>query len=544
MSDKKDLTRIEDLSEFIHMSDPDVDEALKTGEDKDSESLTDLDDLDENEGDDFSPPSFDFSNSDSESDDSEENESESFSDDATETDFSIEESTENNFDMPELPTEQSEDSEDDSSDQLEEASFLSEDSELEESADFNSFASDEESSNEDLQENDTEEENSFLEEDESSFDFSESNDSEFSEGSEEASFLSEDESNEEESSNDFSFEEEEEDSLEESEDVFSSEQTENEDSSENQEDELSFNDGLESESEESHEEDQVEEASVETYEDHTSTENSASASRESFDDVKKFANSISYGTVAQGGNPPFSIILKNIKFEEDVEDILILLREHDLCNEQNEQTMRQGLENGALLISQISEFSAIYLAHRFRRFDLEIQLGLSEEIHPSKSYERNSFGLVSKSAMKQNKSLSVNLETSPVDLNSILLTTTSQLEGYDIHNYLGLISDSTIITHEELERFEFAGQSSTNQLEESHFDDEEQEFMKKYSLGLNETHNELANRLKEQALSLEANAIVGINFQMTPLIELEAKAHSKYKLTCTGNAVWVTGNRK
>ena len=61
------------------------------------------------------------------------------------------------------------------------------------------------------------------------------------------------------------------------------------------------------------------------------------SSPENFDDVKSFGNRMSYGIAAGGGNPPFSIIIKDLKYKEDAEDILSILRSHGLLNEENEE---------------------------------------------------------------------------------------------------------------------------------------------------------------------------------------------------------------
>jgi uncharacterized protein YbjQ (UPF0145 family) len=64
--------------------------------------------------------------------------------------------------------------------------------------------------------------------------------------------------------------------------------------------------------------------------------------------------------------------------------------------------------------------------------------------------------------------------------------------------------------------------------------------MNNYSLGLNEIYQELSIELKNQAFKLEANAVVGINFALTPMIDSgSAKGNTTYKITCSGNAVWI-----
>jgi uncharacterized protein YbjQ (UPF0145 family) len=271
--------------------------------------------------------------------------------------------------------------------------------------------------------------------------------------------------------------------------------------------------------------------------------------RENFQDLRDFGNSITYGLVQTGGNPPYSLIVRQLKFEEDARDILILLREHGLVTSENEETISQGLEQGSLLISQISEYSAIYLAHRLRRFDLDLRIGLSDQLHPSKSYNPENKGLVSKHNLSQNFQEDVILEDRVVHIEDIVMATTPTIEGYSIYKYLDVMTSHTIIKEDELKRISGAidneelEQDSGFSLKSSVYESlhqEESDMMNNYSLGLNEIYQELSIELKNQAFKLEANAVVGINFALTPMIDSgSAKGNTTYKITCSGNAVWI-----
>ena len=97
---------------------------------------------------------------------------------------------------------------------------------------------------------------------------------------------------------------------------------------------------------------------------------------EKFDEVKTFAHTFSYGQVSVGGNPPFSIIVRNIKYKEDAESILSLLKEFGVVTDKNLNETKLALDIGSLLIPQISEYAAIVLSHKFRRFDCDIEFGI------------------------------------------------------------------------------------------------------------------------------------------------------------------------
>lgn len=292
-------------------------------------------------------------------------------------------------------------------------------------------------------------------------------------------------------------------------------------------------------------------ASVEAYSPELETR-APSKPQQNFEDLKQFAESISYGAVAQGGNPPFSLILRGIHYQEDANDIMIILREHGLVSDENEQSLEQGLANGSLLISQISEYSAIYLAHRFRRFDLDVMVGLADEVHPSQSYDADARGLVSKQNIKQNINESFDLERAPIKIQDIILTTTPTLEDYNIREYLGVVSHHAILSAEEIEEFsplkEQTGDEVIDALQRDLQSVIEQhgssgEDIQPFGQGLETLYNDMAQSLRASALKIGANAIVGINYQLTPVIKQDNNQSTvQYKVTCLGSAVWAVGN--
>jgi len=508
--DKKDLTKITDLSEFIHQDDPDIDAQLTSGAPEEdgppetpSEEMASLDDLDDDENDgSFEEASFD-------SDDSED----------SDAGFGEEESTFG---------EDSDDSFGDDSDNDEEASFGDDDTSFGESEDDAGF---EEASFDSDDDN-----NSFGGDEEASFD------------SEESSFGEDDNSfgeSEDSDDNEMSFDSDDsfgDDSDNEEEASFDNPEMDTPDLPDEPE-EASFD----SEDSEDSEDTVFDEPEVmaETEPEPTPTP-PPPAPKESFEEVKQFAKNISYGVVAAGGNPPYSLIIKNIRFKEDAEDILIILREHGLCNDGNEETMKQGLDNGSVLISQISEYSAIYLAHRMRRFNVELLVGLSEELHPSKTYDKTNIGLVTKKTLKKNRRDNLDLSDKPVSLDNILMATTPGLENYVVKKYISIATEHRVIDETELEVLQHAKADQDESKEKvpreefNYFDKNEDELLADISLGLDEVYQELAGGLKSQCLKAGGNAVIGINFQLTPLVvKTGDQPGVKYKITATGNIVWV-----
>lgn len=235
-------------------------------------------------------------------------------------------------------------------------------------------------------------------------------------------------------------------------------------------------------------------------------------SPEDFKDLKKFAENTSLTGMAAEGNPSFSVLISGIQYTEDAEDILILLKELSLINEDEEATKRR-LLRGSFLVPRISEYAAIFLSHKLRRFDVDIQVGLSDDIHPPKHGEKPETGLVSKHSLYQNQSHHFHFSDPKIEISQIIISSTSNLEGYQIVKYIGVATEYHLIDQHVLE------------------DETSNETPKLY--------NELAIKLKAHALKLKANAVVGINYQITPLPGEIGNSHIKYRLSCTGNLVWV-----
>lgn len=233
---------------------------------------------------------------------------------------------------------------------------------------------------------------------------------------------------------------------------------------------------------------------------------------ENFSDVKKFSESSSFTGMGAEGNPSFSVLVKNVRYVEDVADIIILMKELGLCSDSEEQ-IRSRLMRGTLLVPRISEFAAVLFAHKLRRFDIDILVGLSDEIHPPKHGEAPETGIVSKHNLYQNHAHHFHFDDPKLKISQIIIAATPTLEGHQIVRYLGVASE-----HKMLDGHLVEDETSTD--------------VPKY-------YQELAHKLKAHALKAHSNAVVGLNYQLTPLPSEYGTTGAKYRLTCTGNLVWV-----
>jgi uncharacterized protein YbjQ (UPF0145 family) len=270
---------------------------------------------------------------------------------------------------------------------------------------------------------------------------------------------------------------------------------------------------------------------------------------ENFKQLQQFAKNMSYGNMAKEGTPPFSIVIKDIKFEEDVEDILILLKELKVIVEEDEEKAKESLERGSMLLPRLGEYSAITICHKLRRFDINILMGLTEEINPPKSYQSDDRGLTTKHNIYNNRKHNWNFDNNEIGIQDIIVSTTATLNGYDITDYITVATEFIIV---DMENFtsnqEEQDKIVTTEIENIENQDSNIDFFNANinllstteKLSIQDIYKSLIEKLKAQAVDKKANAVVGINFQVSPiLIDDDNSIKSRYQVTCSGSIVWV-----
>jgi uncharacterized protein YbjQ (UPF0145 family) len=265
--------------------------------------------------------------------------------------------------------------------------------------------------------------------------------------------------------------------------------------------------------------------------------------KEDFQDVQQYAQQVTYGKITTGGNPPFSIMIKNIKYQQDARDILIFLKEFGLADQKSEPIFKKNMESGQCLIGQIPEYAAIILVHKIRRFDLDIIMGPSEEIKSSPHFS-SSKGLVEKKSIFQNKRQSQVFDGKIKHKNDILTSTNSQISEKDITKFLGIIHTHKVLSNEDILRLQDFPEHTFSQPKKIDKNDKVKEVtdqdLQKYKETFHDLYQELLEDLKQQAFLLKANAVVGIHYQLHPItIEHDKETQKMYELNCIGNAVWV-----
>ncbi len=282
-----------------------------------------------------------------------------------------------------------------------------------------------------------------------------------------------------------------------------------------------------------------------------------------FEDIKSFAESISYGDFNAEGNPPFSLIIKNPKYYEDLNEIIEILIEFGIYKNEQKEQLITNLKRGQMLLPRLSEYAAITIAHKLRAFDIEILLGLTEEVNPPRTYQSNDRGLTSKASVYNNKSYFWGSHQSKSS-KDILISTLPTIEDYSIQGHLGVATYALQISKDELinegleERIMdhisadekekvndlrlkrenlLAAKSSYHNIDDIYKSKVKD---KTGSLKLDDLYQEVVDGLKQKALTKKANAIVGLNFSIIPLsLDTYIKEGPRYQILGTGNLVWI-----
>lgn len=284
---------------------------------------------------------------------------------------------------------------------------------------------------------------------------------------------------------------------------------------------------------------------------------------EQFEEFKSFAQTMTFSNFSSEGNPPFSIILKNLTYIEDVEEITSLLIELKVVEESSKESTEEMLKRGQLLIPRLSEYAAIYLCHRLRRFDVEILMGLTEEVNPPKSYESNDRGLSSKRTILANKKHHYHFKDTH-QVQDVLVTTLQHLNDYKIIKYLGVVSENKTLSAKEigrtsledemiqqapsdsqdnlyLNKIKRENQLATNSQNKFNYLDfyashEEQSTSPK----LDQVYQDLSSKMIAKAKIAGANGIVGLKYEIGPLAKnTQNDEDFVYQILCTGNLVWI-----
>lgn len=242
------------------------------------------------------------------------------------------------------------------------------------------------------------------------------------------------------------------------------------------------------------------------------------ASYEKFEDVQKFAQNSHYGPISAKGDPPFSLIIENIQYQEDATKIMSILKEYGFISQDNEHIISKGLDRGSAIISRVSEFAVIFLYQKLSHFPITLKAGPSDLIFPSSVSDIESKGAVSSSHLRQNKEESKYISEHET---SLLFSSQSQIPGYKIEDFLGLCHESL-----EFQAYPEAGELSQ--------DIETLETREVFELKKQEVMEQLRNKVIEK----KGNA--GVDFKLqTQALFTEDQEDYKYLISVECNAVWI-----
>lgn len=163
--------------------------------------------------------------------------------------------------------------------------------------------------------------------------------------------------------------------------------------------------------------------------------------------IKEFADNIKIGDTITEANPAYSLFAEVNNNEHKKKMIIGIITQEKL--QITPQDLEVQLENGKLLIPQISEYTAIYLAMKLRDVVENIHIGPSNLIFESKT-------LNEENNKKTNLNSTLYIESEQLDSefkidtpNDIITSNSSELSGFKIESIISAISTSKIINNPE-----------------------------------------------------------------------------------------------
>jgi len=281
--------------------------------------------------------------------------------------------------------------------------------------------------------------------------------------------------------------------------------------------------------------------------------------KENFSDLAASERNLMQGSHAQEGNPPFSIIIENIKYKEDAEKIYATLINYQIIESTEKEEIFQSLERGVYLIPRISEYTAILISHSLRDLNINLKVDHTQKISNPTSYNTDDRGLLSRRSLLNNKKQFFQFNDH-LRIDDIITTNLSSLPQYDVLQYQGLVSCLQVVNENQLiidHKFEEKLQTDTkkgdydkvnyqritlsNEQAQKSISHDKINFnvnYYQYKKDIQHTFNELTLELKYKAIENKANAVLGIQFQITP-IGKNILDSLNYQITATGNLAWI-----
>jgi uncharacterized protein YbjQ (UPF0145 family) len=220
--------------------------------------------------------------------------------------------------------------------------------------------------------------------------------------------------------------------------------------------------------------------------------------------------------------PAFTIQISDIGRQSDAEEIYALLKEWKVITSDNDRFYETSINRGRFIIPRIGEYAAIFLAHRLRRFDVDIKLGLSQQIFTNET-ESIDKGTLTKQNIKNNKRESASIRNQSIKEESVIISTLDSLNGHRIVEHLGLVT-----IQKDIQKDQQLSPAVGDSFGPAPITGVNHDFSKEFE--------QLGIQLRPMALKKFGNAVIGIRYQVSPYT---MDNQLWYKIICTGNVVWL-----
>lgn len=226
--------------------------------------------------------------------------------------------------------------------------------------------------------------------------------------------------------------------------------------------------------------------------------------QEDFSDLKSFQSKIYISENFNiEGNPPYSLLISEIKYQEDIDALIEMLFKYQIINDANKEQAIRLMNKGTYLISRINEYAAIILAHQLKKFSFHYSFGLSEHIHPLKTLDDPDVGIMTKRSLFQNTQSEYDSDKLALRPDNIIISSNSQVTGYSKQRHIDHIQASI-----EVDKGEDILMSDQN--------------VKK-----------LEHKIRLKASEMGGNSVLNLQYQVIHL------SKGLYEILGTGNLTWI-----
>ena len=246
-------------------------------------------------------------------------------------------------------------------------------------------------------------------------------------------------------------------------------------------------------------------------------------------EIKNFNQNLASFKTQQHTYPAYSVIGSGDLTDSDmVDDLIQTIKYTYPLNPDEEKLLLTGIKSGSFLLPHMSEYQAIYLYHKIKRFPLRLKIGPSHLLL-KQSEQNKAQNFIPKSLKNNHEIIFKNQDHINSSAHHLLQhfsrTNRDSIPGTKIKNYLGLVHEEILLSEKDLQRIYFNQNKEIpegNKINErtlAHYD-------------LSSIHESLLQKCQEKAVKNMANSLLNVSYQYQ---EVQISNQRYWQLSCHAN---------